>query len=435
MTRGKSGFLLDHFAGTDAAARASGTRVFDLMMAVYLAGVAALQSTAYWYYTTYFAYAVAAVFVLSLRRVDFLQMAGFWMTVFLLGWMWLTAGLSAYPQAAIPAVWYMAKIVIMGLLILVMCRTYKQLSLYMRAYLIGALIAAAAGAVMGYAAVAETGERLVGIATHENAFGSAIFHGTLAGLILLPMANWFWKLVIWLYYAAGFVSILASGSRGAAVAILVALGAYVFLEYIRNLRANLKILVPVLLVAAAIPIVAVVWFPHSSLVVRMTAWLSGERGADSGRIDIYRHVWEMFVSSPVLGYGLGTFRFHSRYVYTHSAGLELLVSGGLPATVLYYGFCVLVWRALRRLLRLYTDAPKVRKMLNACLASVIAIVAHGVFAVVIYHKLPMFLMCAILGLAVRHLAECRRASSETEGEADATRVLASPAVLSPRRPV
>ena len=385
------------------APRPGSTNLFDWVMALYIMAVSTLQATTIWYVSTWIGYGVLGAFLLSRHYFDIVRIASFWAILGCILWAWVAASQATHTTLAVASTWYFTKIMIFGLMIMIACRRPEKLSLYLKAMVVGSLFLAVPGALLGYDVVAAGGERMTGIAKQENAYGSALFFGFLAGMILLPMASWRWKAVTWLYFAAAFISLLSSGSRGAAVSVLAAIGAYFVLEYLRNLQVNIRVILPALALMAVFPLVAWWWFPDSPLVIRMASFVTGEKGADSGRFQLYEEAWWMFKSSPLFGLGFGTYIAYTGASYTHTTFLELLVAGGAPAFLLYYTLFVQLWWKLGRLVKKCKGHAPTRKTLNALRAVVLALVAHGAFQVDIYSKIPNLLLCAALGLAAREL--------------------------------
>ena len=300
---------------------AGATSVFDWLLALFLLCVASFQATDYWYVSTYVAYTLPVAFILPFLIRPYatvVRIPAFWAMLCFLVWIYLAALVSPHRELAMAHTWYITKVWLIALLAIASCGTYKQLVLYLKAILLGAFVLALSGAVLGYATVQGGGARVEGLAQQANAFGTSLFHGMLAGIILFAYVGRTWKLIIGLYCGAAFMAMLASGSRGAAFATVVALLIYVWLQYCRQPWRKARAVLPAVIVIIAPVLVAVKMFPDSPLVTRFTELIEGRVGATSGRWDIYRHAWELFLSHPFRGTGMGTFRAYSQYVYTHS---------------------------------------------------------------------------------------------------------------------
>lgn len=383
----------------------------DWLLALYLVTVAALQATAIYKYSTYLAYIVFAAFAVSLFFTastnrsygQVLSMPGFWLLVCFIMW-----GFGVIPfvedrlrLVALVGARYVTQIHVVALVFIMRCDSFSKFFLYLKAIIVGAFVMALSGAVLGYSVAAGSSGSQLGLATHENAFGIALYVGLIASLILFPMANRRWKILIWVYFAGAFMSLLISASRGATVAFFLAVLAYFVLEHLRHLKSNLKLVIPAIVVIILVPVVAVKYFPYSPLVLKMTRLFYGDPEATSGRLEIYEHAWSMFLSNPIKGWGLGTYRAHSQFSYTHTTFLEILVALGVLGFIFYYGFYFYTWIVLSRLKKIYETDNAMRKLLNACRAVLLAVAAYGAFTVVIYQKGTTFIIACMLGMAFR----------------------------------
>jgi O-antigen ligase len=387
------------------------TTVFDWSVAAFLLCVAALQPTSYYYTSTQVAYFVALLFVVTLvirpSRAA-LPLIPFITMVSLLMWLVVTAGLSPHRDVTLVSAWYVVKVWVMGLLILVFCRDYRQVALYLKAIVLGSFVLSVSGAVLGYPTVTLGGERIEGIAEQVNAFGASLLHGILAGIALFPHVGKLWKTIIVLYLVAAFIAMLASGSRGAAAAALTALGAYALIEYSGFLVRRPWVILPAVALVVGPVLVALRFFPDAPLVDRFAALLEGRYGATSDRVLIYEHGWALFKQHPFLGHGVGSFRVYTRWVYTHSTFLDLLLAGGVLAFLLYYSLFAYAWLLLRRLAKLYAKQVRARRTFNAWKAVLAGLIVHGAFTGVYFQKIPVCLMAALLGFVVAHAAAVKR---------------------------
>jgi len=382
----------------------------DWVIAFYLLALGALQATPYWYASTYVAFLIPPAFFLMFQADRCTSIPEFWLAVGLLGWMALTSMISPHSSESVQATWFIGKIFMVGLFVMARCNSLPTMKLYIKALLIGVATVAAAGAVMGYGSVSRGGDRVAGVASQVNALGGQLLAGIVAGMLLLPFVGKTWRMVIIGFFLASFISLLASGSRGAAVAVGAAVMTYFALEYIRNILHNWKLILPAAIVLIALPIIAVEVFPDSPLVARMTGLVEskGLGGGQMSRWHIYVHAWGLFCEHPILGTGMGTYRHYSEFVYTHTSFLELLTGAGLFAFVLYYAIIVVAWMRLTRLVKLLRHHPASRKCLNAGRAALVGLVIHGAFAVTIQGKASVVLICMLAGFSARLLWAIRQ---------------------------
>jgi len=377
----------------------------DWLTALYILAVGTLQATIYWHYSTYLAYVIAAAFVLLLRLNRILRIPEFWLYFSLIAWFYVTALFSDFRSTSAFGAWYVTKIYVFGMFVIVRCTSIAKTKLFLKMLILGAGIVAMVGVLTGYSAVTGGGERVLGMTRQANAFGHMLLYGVLGGLMLLPLVGKFWRIFIFGYFTMAFLAMLGSGSRGSALAAFAAAVAYFGLEYARNIRANLKVILPAAAIVIALPIIAIKVFPQSPLSERLMAILQhGGEASARGRIGMYSQAWNLFLEHPVFGVGFGTYYFYSgRYAYTHTAFMELLACTGLLGFVLYYGLIFTLWRRLSRLLKAYRDHPQMRKWLNASRAAIIGIVTHGAFAVTHYEKMTTILIGVMAGVSARLL--------------------------------
>src|SRR5690606_17718090 len=76
-------------------------------------------------------------------------------------------------------------------------------------------------------------------------------------------------------------------------------------------------------------------FPNSPIVRRFS---EGTNEGDDQRLDFFKMAWDLFLDSPIFGYGMDTFRFFSSFVYTHSTYSEILFNGGIVYVLLFASF-------------------------------------------------------------------------------------------------
>ena len=138
-------------------------------------------------------------------------------------------------------------------------------------------------------------------------------------------------------------TVLLTGSRKGMAMLVLIPAAYLLWRDRRHLRRNLLVLAALLIALAA----AVLCIPSLYQVIGVrfvelfrTVFGGAEtEGSYLERMSLLRQAWAMFLERPLTGWGLDCYRFNgvTRVTYSHNNPLELLVSGGLPALLLYYG--------------------------------------------------------------------------------------------------
>ena len=158
-------------------------------------------------------------------------------------------------------------------------------------------------------------------------------------------ALYFWRKgrmrALWLSLAglSGMLVVL-SGSRGAIVALVMALAAYAI---VARLRARQVLLAAVWCAVGIAPLLAFSGLGRAVLAMwnaRVVRLLVAGVYA-SGRDRIYRAAVQIFAGAPLQGIGLSGFRFEG-FIYPHNLFLETSVEGGVVGALLI-GAMLVVW--------------------------------------------------------------------------------------------
>jgi O-antigen ligase len=152
------------------------------------------------------------------------------------------------------------------------------------------------------------------------------------------------KILLVVALLTGLVAMVASGSRGPTVSLVICLAMLGFFE-----RRRMKALP--LLAALTIIVVAAIFFRGE---IRSSFWferLSGASFTDETRRQLMADAWELFGQSPIVGAGIDPL-----VSYPHNLVIEAFMAGGLVtglafcALILSAGFdCIRVWRDYARL--------------------------------------------------------------------------------------
>ena len=376
------------------------------VLAIYLLAVSALQASIYWRYSTYWAYGMVPLFLMFLPVNRCWRIPELWLLLGLIVWMTVSALLSPWGRLTTGATWYVVKIYVVAIMMMMRCDSLPRLRLFLKMVLIGAAFVVVSGVIVGYHVVASGGERSMGLMTEENAYGWIASDGLLAGIVLLPMVGRMWRIFIYSYIGATILALLAAGSRSSATGAAVVILMYFLCEHLRYFAKNKKIFVPLALVLILVPVIVVKVYPDSPLVSRMLGTSENVAAAgrsDEFRINMYKHAWELFLQRPIIGHGPGTYRAYSRYVYTHSSVPELLFTVGPLGFLMYYGLVFILWRRLKKLSRWCRDDRTLRKVLNASRAVVVAVVIQSLFRVSHEGKLPNMTFALLIGFSARLL--------------------------------
>lgn len=178
-------------------------------------------------------------------------------------------------------------------------------------------------------------------ANHYGAFFVHIFF-VLTGILVCIRARKV-QMILLAVMALSLYNIMYSFSRGAYVALL---GGLFCLALVRERKLIIPLVVALIFWKTLMPVSVVER-------VEMTTTSSGaleESAAE--RIDLWRHAWGMFISSPLYGKGFNTFTFRG-FTDTHNYYLKMLAEQGLIGLAT---FLFLLFAALRMSWRLYREA-------------------------------------------------------------------------------
>jgi O-antigen ligase len=217
----------------------------------------------------------------------------------------------------------------------------------------GALLAFGAGCVLlsilqvgGSAAMAISGGRVSALSQDANSLGSVLGLGLLA---LLGLAygrtsqdgriNW----ALWICSGGLAAGVVLTGSRGALLSLLAGIMCLV----VRPGHTTLRLKVGLITVLA---VCSLVWAAYENDAVRTRWERTFSETHMSGREEIMPAAWNMFVESPIVGWGpvnnvveLG-YRFGRRTLDTHNGYLWVLTETGLAGGVPYL---FALWLCLR----------------------------------------------------------------------------------------
>jgi hypothetical protein len=166
----------------------------------------------------------------------------------------------------------------------------------------------------------------------------------LAGL--LPFAPSWLRLIMIGQTVGVLVVIVVCGSRTAYVALV----GWVLFRLARTTHKLRALIVTAAIIAAALPLVP------SSYQERFISIFTGQEkeGASSqARLEILADAWQVFLSHP-FGVGVGAFpiireQMFGRSQDTHNLYLEIATNLGVPGLLVFGGFLIAVFRALRRI--------------------------------------------------------------------------------------
>jgi len=396
-------------------------RLIGWLMALYLLAVGALQATHYWRISTYIAYAIPFILLMQLRTNRASHIPELWVFAGMIAWVVVSTATSAYKLASLLTAWYLTKIYVMAMFLIILSDSLPKLLVFMRAIVLGATVVVLVGVVVGLPSVIAGGERIGGIADNPNASAAAVLFGSLAGLIILPFSGKLWKIFVWAYLGLALIAVLSTGTRTAVVCMVAVVLAYVLFEYGRHMREHWKVVLPIVLILVLIPYVAIRYFGESPALRRMAELLSelerGRGAASDARLEIYLHGWGVFLAHPLFGIGTGCYRFYGAAAHTHTTFLELLVTNGVPGFLLYVALMGFLWFRLRRLVRIFRHDRRMRNGLNGARAFLVGLGVHGMLATTYQSKYAMFILAVLIGYSARLMHAIREEAYRESYEA------------------
>lgn len=399
----------------EARLRAERLGIVDWVLLIYVLMVASLESTSLYFVSTYFAYILMALFLSQPRLRPWSLSPELLLLILLTVWLGVSTFLAEHANRAYEGMWYILKIYIVSFVTLLRCDRLSVFKGLVTMVVLGSAVVTVAGAIVGFDTVLQGGPGSTGISNQANSFGGMVICFAMGALILWAQSGRWARLLLLFGSVCALIACLASGSRQSAIAIAVLLVVYYLKEHVRHFRRNLRVVVPLFLTLTVVPLVAGKLFPHSPLLHRMELDV-----ASDVRVDLIRTGWRLFQENPLIGVGPGTFAFYSDgFVYTHTTWLELLVTGGLLAFLLYYGVVTSILVRLWRLGKAFRGDQHMRKLVNASAAVIVGLVSWGMFIPLNQSKMGMFILAAVAGLAIRldwEIACYRRAPGWGKGD-------------------
>lgn len=285
---------------------------------------------------------------LSLKITAAHQVLFFW-----LGWATLTSLFAIEPNLAITKLIACSIRIAAATIIISMIIRYNAYSSLAWSFVVAGVGGGLFCLVFPSAATDFTG-RFFGTVANANTFGVQITAGLVCGLYLLSTVNKFKLLMVPVLVAIVIFFaylIIASGSRKAAVGMLLVVGLFGFSWSRRIAKKSVaKAVLPILagIVASIVMIFAVVQSSHGDRFVRIyEGFVLGKtdriESSEEHRLHMYEKGWELAMENPILGIGLDNFRLASVGglsgsfgTYAHSNYIELMVGTGMLGMGLYY---------------------------------------------------------------------------------------------------
>jgi len=137
----------------------------------------------------------------------------------------------------------------------------------------------------------------------------------------------------------------------------------------------------------------------STLGQRLKEGFESRTTSDSSRIYFYQKGFELIVTNPFTGVGLGHFSIVSETgTYSHSNYTEVFVSTGFPGGILYFLIYMTLWLRLRRLGKL-SIPPNAMALVNTGKAFLLVRMASDLAQVSYFSKINWILLAILIGWA------------------------------------
>ncbi len=199
-------------------------------------------------------------------------------------------------------------------------------------------------------------------------------------VILSPLSSHFLRDL--LLFAILVIGLVLSRSRMGISAALAGLILVTFLVFLRTRRQSLLL---VALLILAVPVAYSAWIGLGPVVERFEA-LGRPEALEQDRLPIWRDTQLLIRDFPLLGTGLGTYRWANSHYQTdklqyiiehaHSDYLEFASEIGIPAmALLFAGLWILVIRVARH--ALVAERSHEKSLAAGCAGALLAILVHG----------------------------------------------------------
>ena len=348
-----------------------------------------------------------------------------------LGALWLYFAVTAFDSdQAYVSDFFMVygKFTALAIVLSLQMRTRAQSTVVLAALAVSVVVVAyisreqllSAGAAAARVAASRIGEaRTAGVFANSNQLGTYAALAGVAALTLLARATsrLLWPLIGGAVLCAAQLA-LFSGSRKAVLGMAFVCG-YAAWEVMQLNRRRRGIILS-LAVAGGIVAGGLIWWRANPFIARF----STEDASFVARADLLRGSWEMWAKAPLLGSGYRAFELTDvSGLYTHSTPMEMLVSGGVVALLLYLVLFVSGFISFRRCLAAERD-PRERMVLVGlgCLWTMLFM--FSLFTVILEEKIFLVTAGCLAGILGRQEADIRR-------RRQARRTLASPAERQP----
>ena len=256
----------------------------------------------------------------------------------------------------------------------------------------------------------EAMRRNAGLTGNANALGYYSFMGLLGGMAVFgEKRSWLLRTGVGLASVLALYGLLTSASRGAFLALMVALLLWATLCSRTQLRNRLLLISSLAVVGAVAYLLGRFVIESTHLGTRFSQGVSLEDGSSEMRLVLVLKALELAAEHPLQGVGVGQYASASGFGrYAHNEMAELLSTTGLIGAALYFGLYVIAWRRVGRALRQTSD-PLVQYRGNFARVVIVVLLLSGAVFRPNYLSLDgMYLIALAVGLSEWTAAEAGR---------------------------
>jgi O-antigen ligase len=278
-----------------------------------------------------------------------------WLFAIFVLWAWATAFASEFPEISDEGAFVTLKLFMILVVVMNALRSEQQIRVYLYIYVACFALQPARTTLQGYALDYTVWGRALGSANYNNPNDLALFTlmalGFALALATSPRERTAVRAMAWFCIVAFVAIILLTQSRGVFLGAVICFSPPLLVRLIKR---------PSRLIYAGIVTAALLFVVPSSAWERLagmsyltstsTVAQADPEGSAAKRFEIVKAAWEMFLTHPFLGTGVGTYKMVLARDYpelghtdAHNTYLSLAVELGLPGLILW---CAMVWRIL-----------------------------------------------------------------------------------------
>lgn len=241
--------------------------------------------------------------------------------------------------------------------------------------------------------------RLAGQMGNPNGYAQVLVAGIAGALFVFHDGTRRSVVLLLLIIGVLAVGVVFTASRGGFLTLMLTLGLWALTCYRGRVRNR-----SIVTMAVALAAVLMVWrgfeyLEGSTFLGARLGGLAAEERRSGSRSELSFEAWDVFLSNPVFGIGLGQFQEVSAAgQYAHSDVMELLSCAGLTGFVIYGAVYLTVWRTLMRAGEVVRDTALTYRV-RVCKVAFLSFLCAGLFRVNFLDVLGMTQLAVISAYA------------------------------------